>query len=45
MTLMAFWLYTIIVGTLFAYALLWAIAQWLKAAEEGEEVEKVEARP
>lgn len=40
MGLVAFWLYTIIAGTVFAYALLWTIAQWLKADEEVEEREK-----
>ncbi len=40
MNLVAFWLYTIIAGTVFAYALLWTIAQWLKADREVEELEK-----
>ncbi|MFQ5803436.1 MAG: hypothetical protein ACE5JQ_11135 [Candidatus Methylomirabilales bacterium] len=40
MGLVAFWLYTIIAGAVFAYALLWAVAQWLKADKEVEEVEK-----
>ncbi len=40
MELFTFWLYTSIAGTVFAYALLWTIAQWLKADREVEEVEK-----
>lgn len=40
MTLLAFWLYTIIAGTIFVYALLWVISQWLKADKEVEQVEK-----
>jgi flagellar motor component MotA len=40
MNLVAFWLYTIIAGTVFAYALLWTIAQWLKADREVEELER-----
>ncbi len=39
MTLVAFWLYTIVVGTAFTYALLWVIAQWLKSTEEAEKVD------
>jgi hypothetical protein len=42
MTLAAFWLYTVIVGTVFVYVLLWAIAQWLKADEESEEAGRKE---
>ncbi len=40
MNMVAFWLYTIIVGTVFAYAFLWTIAQWLKADREVEELER-----
>ncbi len=40
MNLVGFWLYTIIAGTVFAYALLWTIAQWLKADREVEKLEK-----
>ncbi len=40
MNLVGFWLYTIIAGTVFAYALLWTIAQWLKADREVEELER-----
>jgi hypothetical protein len=40
MNLVAFWLYTIIAGTVFAYALLWTVAQWLKADREVEELER-----
>jgi hypothetical protein len=35
-----FWLYTTIAATVFAFALLWTIAEWLKADKEVEEVEK-----
>jgi hypothetical protein len=40
MTLIAFWVYTIIAGTIFVYAILWIISQWLKADEEVEQIEK-----
>lgn len=40
MKLFTFWIYTGIAGSVFAYALLWTIAQWLKADIEVEEVEK-----
>lgn len=40
MKLFTFWIYTVIAGSVFAYALLWTIAQWLKADSEVEEVEK-----
>ncbi|MEE9592789.1 MAG: hypothetical protein V3W28_04320 [Thermoplasmata archaeon] len=36
----AFWLYTTIAATVIAFALLWTIAQWLKADEEVGAVEK-----
>lgn len=35
-----FWLYTTIAAAVFAFALLWSIAEWLKADKEVEEVEK-----
>ena len=35
-----FWLYTTIAATVFVFALLWIIAEWLKADKEVEEVEK-----
>ncbi len=44
MTGVGFWLYTIFVGTLFAYAVLWAIAEWLRSRDEAKEVEPEEAR-
>jgi phosphate/sulfate permease len=40
MKVFTFWIYTGIAGSVFAYALLWTIAQWLKADREVEEVEK-----
>ncbi|MFQ5803438.1 MAG: hypothetical protein ACE5JQ_11145 [Candidatus Methylomirabilales bacterium] len=44
MTMGVFWLYTIVVGTIFAYALLWSIAQWLKGDEESVEAVRREER-
>lgn len=40
MTPLMFWLYTTLIGSVFAYALLWAISEWLKADEEIKEVKK-----
>lgn len=37
MTFAGFMIYTVIAGTFFAFALLWAIAQWLNSTEEPEE--------
>lgn len=37
MTTAAFMIYTVIAATLFTFALLWAIAQWLNSSEEAEE--------
>jgi hypothetical protein len=50
MTYAGFMIYTVIAGTLFAFAILWAIAQWLNSTEEeagarlGEVVRKEERK-
>ncbi len=37
MSTVGFLFFTILFGTLFAFALLWAIAQWVNSSEEAEE--------
>lgn len=37
MSTVGFLVMTIVLGTLFAFALLWAIAQWVNSSEEAEE--------
>lgn len=39
MQIVAFWLYTIVVGTVFTFALLWVIAEWLKSTEDKEQMD------
>jgi hypothetical protein len=35
-----FFVYTIVAGSLFAYALLWVMAMWLKAGEEEQAIRR-----
>lgn len=42
MSVVAFWLYTLVAGTAFVVALLWVIAQWMKADQETTRTDETE---